>query len=367
VTATLANDPFLAGAAFDPIVVAGADDLGYAAFGPVVMTFLAWLAQHPALADVDHLYFLAREGYLLRQLWERLRAEGRPELPGSTYLLASRRAAMAAAQARSFDADQILRGFGFDGTVREMLASRIGLVLPDDHEFADLRLTLPDDDVAARKVVNELEDVIVAHGAGELEHMVGYLRRVGLTGPAAAGVVDIGYSATIQKHLQGLVGHGLTGFYMGTLSKANDVAASGGTAYGCFAEDVPKWTPTSPFHLYSILLEAFLTAPQGQVERVEIQGDDVVHHFRQEYRTADELGVVERLHAGATRYCEDLLRSYGTAILDVPIDVAAVLDLVTMVATGAIVAPTVTPALVVDDDFCGLPRRVIMPDGAPLG
>jgi FMN phosphatase YigB (HAD superfamily) len=372
VTATLANDPFLAGAVFDPVVVAGADDLGYAAFGPVVMAFLVWMAQHPALADVDHLYFLAREGHLLRQLWERVRATGRPDLPASTYLLTSRRASMAAAQAVSFDADQILQGFGFDGTVREMLASRIGLVLPEGEELADLRLTLPDDDVAARKILNELEDVIVAHGAGELEHMVGYLRQVGLAGPStagpsAAGVVDIGYSATIQKHLQVLVGRGLTGFYMGTLSKANEVTATGGAAYGCFAEDVPKWTPTSPFHRYSILLEAFLTAPQGQVERAEIHGHDVVHHFRPEYRTAGELEVIECLHAGATRYCEDLLRSYGTAILDVPIDLAAVLDLVTMVATGAIRSPAATSALVVDDDFCGLPRRVIMANGSRLG
>ncbi len=367
VTATLANDPFLAGAAFDPVVVADADALGYTAFGPVVMAFLVWIAQHPALADVDHLYFLAREGYLLRQLWERVRAAGRPDLPASTYLLTSRRASMAAAQAVSFDADQILRGFGFDGTVREMLASRIGLVLPEGDELADLRLTLPDDDVAGRKILNELEDVIVAHGAGELEHMVGYLRQVGVAGPPAAGVVDIGYSATIQKHLQMLVGRGLTGFYMGTLSSANEVVDTGGAAYGCFADDVPKWTLASPFHRYSILLEAFLTAPQGQVERVEIDGDQVVHHFRPEYRTAEELRVVERLHAGATRYCEDLLGSFGAAVLDVPIDLAAVLDLVTMVATGAVLSPAATSALVVDDDFCGLPRRVIMANGAPLG
>ena len=76
---------------------------------------------------------------------------------------------------------------------------------------------------------------------------------------------------------------------------------------------------------------------------------------------------IECLHAGATRYCEDLLRSYGTAILDVPIDLAAVLDLVTMVATGAIRSPAATSALVVDDDFCGLPRRVIMANGSRLG
>ncbi|HEX3946064.1 MAG TPA: rhamnan synthesis F family protein, partial [Acidimicrobiales bacterium] len=154
VTATLGNNPFLGGAEFEPVAVTEPAEVGYTILGPVAMAFLAWLVQHPARPEVDHLYFLSREGYLLRQLWERVRAAGGDDLPPSTYLLTSRRSAMAAAQALAFDADQVLRGFGFDGTVRELLAGRLGLALPAGHRFADMRLTLPDDDVAGRKVLN---------------------------------------------------------------------------------------------------------------------------------------------------------------------------------------------------------------------
>ena len=360
--ATLANDPFLAGRDFEPLAVERPEQLGYTVFGPVAMAFLAWMAQHPALAEVEHLYFLSREGYLLQQLWERLRAGGRPDLPASTYLLVSRRSTMAAAQALAFNPDQILRGFGFDGSVQDLLLGRLGLALPTDHPFADLHVTLPDDDVAAGKVLEDLEEVIVGHGAGELPHMAAYLRHSGVASGRAA-VVDIGYSGTIQRHLQALIGRGLTGFYMGTLAGARAVQDAGGTAYGCFAEDVPKWTLASPFHRYSILLEALLTAPQGQVEWVEMVDGRPAPHFRQEYRSREELEVVEQLQQGATRYVEDLLASYGPAVLDAPIDPAAVLDLATMVATGAIVCPTATDRLVVDDDFCGFDRLVLMATG----
>jgi len=272
---------------------------------------------------------------------------------------------VAAAQALAFDPDQVLRGFGFDGTVRELLASRLGVNLPADHRFAGVHITLPDDDVQAGKMVRELEDVIVGHGREEPPHLVAYLREAGVDRGSAA-VVDIGYSATIQRHLQAVTGRGLTGFYFGTLAGADAVKAGGGSAYGCFAEGVPRWTVASPFHRHSILLEAFLTAPEPQVERVVVDGDRPVHRFREEVRTAEELDTVRQLHAGATRYVDDLLASFGPAIVDVPVDPAVVLNLVTMVAQGQLIAPSVTSKLVVDDDFCGTDRRMVMAAGRVL-
>ncbi len=135
VTASLGNSPFLAGRELRPLEIPTASELGYTVFGPVVMGFLAWIAQHPAMRDVDHVYFLSREGYLLRQVWEGIRAAGGGELAPSTYLLTSRRSSMASAQAVRFDADQILEGSGFEGTVGDMLVSRLGLSLPEDNRI----------------------------------------------------------------------------------------------------------------------------------------------------------------------------------------------------------------------------------------
>ena len=47
----------------------------------------------------------------------------------------------------------------------------------------------------------------------------------------------------------------------------------------------------------------------------------------------------------------------GPVVLDAPVDPGVSLSMVTALATGAVRSPRVAAALVVDDDFCGVPRR----------
>src|SRR5689334_15404394 len=76
-----------------------AEELGYAAFGPVLLRFSAWLAQESAALNLKHLYFLSREGYFLLSLFKKYLSLGlRPPLEiEATYLSISRRAAYGAA------------------------------------------------------------------------------------------------------------------------------------------------------------------------------------------------------------------------------------------------------------------------------
>jgi FMN phosphatase YigB (HAD superfamily) len=355
--ARIANDPFPENGHFSPVDIPSPAEFGYAVFGPVVLAFLAWLANHAQMESIDHLYFLSREGHLLRSMWERIRASGAPELPPSTYLLTSRRSSMATAQAVRFDVDELLEGSGFEGSVGQLLQSRLGLHLAVGAPYRDRLVRLPEDEVVVRAILEDLRDGITAHGTAERAAVTAYLERSGLTSGVSAGIVDIGYSATIQKHLQTVLGRGLTGFYMGTIAKAAQVEAQGGAAYGSFIENHPAWTTPTPFLLHSLILEAFLTAPHGQTERTEVVDGEVSHSFRPDHRSDDELEILDQLHAGAASYCEDLLEAYGRTILDVPIDADRALDLVIAFATGSIRSQRVASALVVDDDFCGVSRR----------
>jgi FMN phosphatase YigB (HAD superfamily) len=355
--ARIANDPFPDTGHYTPIDLPRPADVGYAVFGPMVMAFLIWIAQRPEIGDVDHLYFLSREGYLLQAAWERMRAAQVGDLPASTYLLTSRRSAMAAAQGVRFEPEDVLEGSDFDGTVGAWLASRLGFALPADSPHADRRIRLPDDEAAGRAILDGLRADVIDHGSAELATVTRYLEESGLRGARGPGIVDIGYSATIQKHLQTVLGRGLTGFYMGTLAKAGQVETSGGSAVGCFVDGHPVWSTPSPFLLTSLVLEAFLTAPQGQTDRTEIHQGRVVHTFRAEHRTVRELDILRELHAGALSYCDDLLGAFGVSLLAAPFDPDVALSMVTALASGVIRSPRVATAMVVDDDFCGVPRR----------
>ena len=355
--ALLGNGPYPDTGRYRPVDVPRPTDLGYAVFGPVVMGFLIWLARHPELATVDRLYFLSREGYVLHAAWELLRTESGSSLPPSTYLLTSRRSAMSAAQAVQFDPEAVLEGSDFHGTVHDLLSSRLGFSVGPDSALGRRVVDLPADRDDIREILRSLEGDLVAHARDELRGVTDYLDAVGLTGSANPGLVDIGYSGTIQKHLQTVAGRGLTGFYMGTFAKVGQVQEGGGWAYGCFIDGHPDWQTPSTFLRHSLVLEAFLTAPHGQTERTEVVDGRPVHTFRSDHRSSDELRVLEELQEGALRYCRDLLDTYGALLLDVPFDPQRVLGPMAAFATGAIRSQRSAAALVVDDDFTGVPRR----------
>ncbi len=357
VVARVANDPYPDTGRFRPVDLPRPFDVGHAVFGPVVMAFLLWLANHPQGADVDRVFFLSREGYLLQLAWERIRAAGATHLPASTYLLSSRRTAMASAQAVRFNPDEIVEGSDFEGTIEDLLSSRLGLELAGDLPFTGTTVRLPRDEEVVRSVLDQVRDRVVDHGGKELAGLVEYLGASGLSSARNPAIVDIGYSATIQKHIQTVAGRGLRGFYMGTLAQASQVREAGGSAFGCFVEDHPGWSEPTPFLLHSLVLEAFLTAPSGQTERAEMRDGRVVASFRADHRTTDELNVLGELHAGALSYCDQLLGAYGRTLLDVPMDPQVALSMVTALATGGIRSHRVAAALVVDDDYCGVPRR----------
>ena len=355
--ARVANDPFPENGQFRPVDIPYPTDVGYSVFGPVVLGFLTWLANHPALEAVDHVFFLSREGLLLREAWEKVRAEVARDLPASTYLLTSRRSSMASAQGVRFNPHEILEGSGFEGTAKDLLSSRLGLELESDDPFLDDTISLPEDEGAMLGFLERHQDQIVAHGLDEFDGLSGYLEASGLGTSATPAVVDIGYSATIQKHLQTVLHRGLVGFYMGTVVKARQVEEAGGSAFGCFIENLPEWTGSSPFLVHSLILEAFLTAPHGQTERSEVRDGEVVHTFRTDHRTPQELDVIDLLHAGVLTYVDDVLAAYGRTILDVPIDPDVALTTVVALAKGTIRSRRVAAGLVVDDDYCGVSRR----------
>ncbi|MGU3331029.1 hypothetical protein ACLBXB_29550, partial [Methylobacterium mesophilicum] len=83
-------------------------------------------------------------------------------------------------------------------------------------------------------VMTALESEITAHGAGLNARFRAYARQEGLDAEGRHAVVDVGYSATIQKMMQVAPGQPLIGFYMTTFDTADAVQTDGGAAFSCF-------------------------------------------------------------------------------------------------------------------------------------
>lgn len=343
-------DPFPPGGALGPSRVESAEALGYAVFGPVLAAFTFWLVRRVRDTGVERLAFLAREGWALRPLYEALRPIV-PDLPPSTYLYASRRAVLTARQAAAFDVEAVVSGPAFDGALGDLVKARLGLEI--EGASAGRPLSLPQDAALARRLLEGLKPEILSQAEPEAAAMAAYLDQEGLAAGNSA-VVDVGYRATIQKGLQKVLGRGLAGFYMGAFPEAHEVEAGGGDIEGWFGVRLDP-LGQHPLVRHAILLEALLTAPEGQLQRFVLdEAGRPAPQLKPSKLSKDEAATLSQMHAGALRYLQDLVRWYGPEIVDAEIDPIAAFEPVIALAEGRLWAPPeVLSVLKVDDAFCG--------------
>lgn len=340
-----------------------AHDLGYALFGPILFGFVAWLFANPALKSASTLYFFAREGYFLSRLYSRVReVTGADTLPKADYLQVSRRLALMAAQACEFDPSQVIGKGGFHGTIAEFLSVRLGIeaqaaaLEPEVAEALTREIELPDDSASLAKVLTLLEPQIRAQASAELDGLRAYARQVGFAQDGATTFVDIGYSGTIQHALQRVFEQPLIGLYMVTAPNVAQVREEGGLAFGCFQDALYHDMRPERFMHYTVLLEALLTAPHGQVVRFRLQSDgEAVPEFAPEGVAQQRFARLEAIYDGAQRYVDDLLKLGGTSMLGVAAEAHAPLMMLAAKAFdgGVTISDTLLAGLSMEDRYSG--------------
>lgn len=357
----LCRNPFLGRAAGPYLSLGSSREIGYAVFGPLMLVFMSWLIRHEALARVERLYFLAREGDVLVRIYRLIRERyGWDHLPEGRYFHVSRQTAIAAALTKAFRPELVTAAGRYVGTVQGLFWNRAGFTAPAHLELDRLAVRLPADAPTVERIMTDLEPEIAAHAADMHRRLLAYARQEKLDGDAVCGVVDVGYSATIQRMMQTALGRPLVGFYLAALDKANAVAADGGSAFGCLCENVTTLTASMPALNHSLSVEAFLTAAHGQVVGYDMAGDQIEPLFKADPRTPEEHAILAELHAGAEQYVIDTLDLYGPELPRSEIPLMAPQEFLRMLMEGAIATPSEPiRKLGVEDDFCGFPLHKV--------
>ena len=354
----LCSNPFLGRAAGPYLSLGSSRDIGYAVFGPLMLLFMSWLIRHEALAQVERLYFLAREGDFLVKTYRLIRERyGLDHLPEGRYFYVSRQTAIAAALGKEFRPELVTAAGRYVGSIQGLLWNRTSFTAPAHLELDRFDVRLPGDAPVVERVMNQIVPEITAHAVEMNERFQAYARQEKLAADGSYAVVDVGYSATIQKMMQVALGQPLTGLYMTAFDTANTVAKDGGRAFSCFnaGADNPE-TTSLPVLAHALAVEAFLTAPHGQVVGYETVGERIEPKFKTDPRTPAEHTILAELHAGAEQYITDTLDLYGPNLLKADIPLKGPQELLRMLMQGQIATPSEPmKALGVEDDFCGLP------------
>jgi FMN phosphatase YigB (HAD superfamily) len=216
----------------------------YAFVGPLVCAFMQWLTARPELADCPKMLFPARDGYIFRECYERLRKRG-VKLQPSVYFKISRRAASVAAIETRNDIAAVASRV-FNGTTERFFRNRFGI------EIGASDSTLP-----IAELLLKYESAILDRANSERDEYIRYLRSIGLERPNACGFFDFVASGSVQRAFERITNSRCVGLYFATHNASGVTSATG------------ELNPYSNRALakHYLALESIFTDPNGTLER----------------------------------------------------------------------------------------------------
>lgn len=282
------------------------EKMGCELFGPQLYGFTEWLIECLKKDGVRDVYFLARDGYMLKRAFDVIGAEGIK----IHYLLCSRRAFQLPLlrNSTSLQDTKLLFWHRKRLTLRRFLL-QLGLE-PEEYKDAacvfalDIDHDYPLEEFVASKEVarfyDSIRDKVVENAKQEYEALMGYLQSLHM--PKKAAMVDIGYFGTIQKCLDALIEenslHITTYGYYFTLSERTQ-EAYGINALGYHYKSMPS----------ELIFEAQFLKPKGSLKKFEKRSEgDIAPVFEEfEYKDdakklIDEIYIIDQYQAGAIEF-----------------------------------------------------------------
>lgn len=250
-------------------------------FPPVIADFAGWLLGKAVSMGIKRLYFLARDGYIIKKTAEIIAERYKMEIE-LRYLYCSRISLRNAALADlGEEAYRYLLEGGYALTPRVIL----GRLRLDEEErksiYADIGCTLDENSEMGKAAASDFCDKLrkslvyneyvksVAKSCKEFA--AAYLEQEGLMSDTPYAVVDSGWTGSMQRMLRVLTGRKQTGFYFGMYSEGRD---EDGEFYTYLFDK-----STSPFLVSKFnnnLFEAVCSAPHGMTEGYKEENGRVV-------------------------------------------------------------------------------------------
>ncbi|PTQ78625.1 putative HAD superfamily hydrolase [Nitrosomonas oligotropha] len=262
---------------FDPadFVPASPWAIGFTIAGPLVLSFVQWLVKKAATDGMKRLYFLAREGQILKIVYD-LWVSGKADAVASEYLVLSRRAITVPMISNLDDIFKIACTHYAPNPMPDFIFERYGLNLSDEEceELARRKIwpmkkmvSVEEENIDHLKpLLQALEERILKQAEQERPGLMAYLDNLGLNKDSTVAIVDIGYAATTQKRLNQLLGQKIHGYYLMTLDSAEQVALKHQVIAQGYYCHYAKPTATEPIiYRKSFTIEKFLSADDAQI------------------------------------------------------------------------------------------------------
>lgn len=299
--------------------------MGFEAGGPILLSFAKWILEEAVRDGVEDLYFLARDGYLVKKIFDQV-SKNYPNSPKAHYLLASRRCYSTANLRTEQDIFDSL-SLKFSRTpLYKILESRFGICEEEvnldtlkQSGIKDLSETI---DISRNSQLNKFKrflslnkSLILDKAKEERECLLEYLSSNGPNKERRCAVVDIGHNASLQAALSILLNQdkSIGGYYFMTFYGAKNLYDQGAPIKGYLANFEDNRLSSHPYCKNIGMFEfLFLPAIPSFKRFTKVNGELIA-----EYVSGDEsarFSVIDLVHKGCLDYCHKVLDIIGDQI-----------------------------------------------------
>ncbi|CNI98071.1 hypothetical protein [Yersinia intermedia] len=301
---------------------------GYMAIGPLVVGFVQWLYRRAKRLGIDKLYFLSRDGWVLKQVYDKLYKDT-PSAPKSFYLYSSRRAAMVASIREIDDIIEIASQNFNARSISDFLESRFGINSDDidkktfqDFGFKKDSVVSPYFDQGKLfKFLKKISGMIISNAEKERNSYLDYLNELNFINNSKnknIAVVDIGYSGSMQYYLKKILqADVLHGFYFLTHHHSRDFFQNDHFEGYLQNLDDHKIPYRHGLNDHVFIFEAALSAPEGSLIKFENQGKLRKIVFLDAEEEIIRKSSLIKIHNGVIDFASDLKNRFSSYISNI--------------------------------------------------
>ncbi|MEI7475254.1 MAG: hypothetical protein WCK67_10815 [bacterium] len=292
-------------------------DFGYKNVGIMFFGFISWIIRN--IKDVDKVYFLARDGFIMKKAYETLTAFNNNVILAE-YLYASRQAYVIPSFSTSLsEKDYEYLVNGPRGLSVADYLQRAGLT-PETYinkikkagfHSISSKVKSGSDYAKLQTLLYFLESDILKSASVLNKNLYDYLEKKEIIRSSKFAIVDIGWNGSMQKALDKILKMNnlspqIKGLYLGTFYGANDLRLNG--------YDIKGWLfdCEKPAEFVSIIKKAVAIfefihlAPEGSVKRFEQKNAHIVPVFDEDCNK-QKIKKAMSLQQGAIEFLEDFM------------------------------------------------------------
>jgi capsule polysaccharide export protein KpsC/LpsZ/FMN phosphatase YigB (HAD superfamily) len=320
----LADDPF--GLSTPSYVNAKMSDFGYCLYGPMLFDFASWVLRQAKADGVEHLFFLARDGQIVKKACDLL-IETVAHPPKSTYLYASRRGINVPAMLQLDDVLALLSVNFAPMTLGALLEQRFGIerdqvapMIYQQHGFSapDQVVRFKDDKEKLQLFISDIAPMILENAAEERHALLAYFEQQGLfQREQKKAVVDIGHNGTMQQSLCRLADDDvLAGYYFATYDGIKALHDKGLIARGYAADAIDPKNKNHPYMKHILMFELLFLNDQGSFVRMFQRDGQFEPKLLPTDGEESRMAMIRQVHKGALAFVRDVLGVLGAQATD---------------------------------------------------